>query len=193
MEAPNLVVLAGPNGAGKSTTAKKVVRDRLGIVHYVNADTLACGLSEFDSESMALKAGRIMLDHLHDLARQRLDFGFETTLAGKAFASWIGELKQQGYVFNLIFLWLPSADLAVSRVQDRVRRGGHSIPEETIRRRYERGMDNFFRLYEPLADFVQLLNNSNPEEPILVVEKRHGIITEVDERLWNQIKSTVVL
>ena len=106
-------MLAGPNGAGKSTTAKEAIRDRLGIVHYVNADTLARGVSEFDSESMAIKAGRIMLEHLHDLAKQRVDFAFETTLAGKAFASWIAELKQQGYIFHLIFLWLPSADMAV--------------------------------------------------------------------------------
>src|SRR4051794_14192279 len=99
MEALNLVVIAGPNGAGKSTTAQKTVHDRLGIVHYVNADTLARGLSAFASESMAIKAGRIMLEHLHDLAKERIDFGFETTLAGKAFAPWIKELKTKGYYF----------------------------------------------------------------------------------------------
>ena len=139
MDELNIVVLAGPNGAGKSTIAKKIVCDRLGILHYVNADTLARGLSQFDSESMALKAGRIMLDHLHELAQQRISFGFETTLAGKTYSRWLADCRKEGYLFHLVFLWLPSADMAIDRVKDRVLRGGHAIPEDTIRRRYKAG------------------------------------------------------
>jgi predicted ABC-type ATPase len=189
MDALNIVVLAGPNGAGKSTTAKKVVRDRLGIVHYVNADTLARGLSEFASETMAFKAARIMLEHLRDLARDKVDFALETTLSGKTYAPWIAELKKQGYLFNLIYLWLPSADMAVDRVKDRVRRGGHDIPEDTIRRRYEGGLQNFFRLYSPMADFFQFYNNSNPKRPRLIAEKNDIMLDVIDRRLWESVQA----
>jgi predicted ABC-type ATPase len=188
MDALNVVVLAGPNGAGKSTTAKKVIRDQLGIHHYVNADTLARGLSEFASENMAIKAGRIMLEHLHDLARQKVDFGFETTLSGKSYARMIDDWKKQGYIFHLIYLWLPSAEMALDRVKDRVRRGGHNIPEETVRRRYEAGLHNFFRIYAPMADFFKFFNNSNPKQPRLIAEKK-VIMNVKDARLWEQIQT----
>ena len=189
MDALNIVVLAGPNGAGKSTTAKKVVRDQLGILHYVNADTLARGLSEFASEDMAIKAGRIMLEHLHELARSKVDFGLETTLAGKSYARMIDDWKKQGYLFNLIFLWLPSAEMALSRVKDRVRRGGHNIPEDTVRRRYEAGLKNFFHLYEPMCDFFQFFDNSNPKRPRLIAEKRDRMIDVKDKCFWDAIQS----
>jgi predicted ABC-type ATPase len=189
MDVPNIVLLAGPNGAGKSTTAKNVIRDSLGIVHYVNADALARGLSEFAAESMAFKAARIMLEHLHDLARERVDFALETTLSGKTYAPWIGELKKQGFLFSLFFLWLPSADMAIDRVKDRVRRGGHDIPEETIRRRYEGGLKNFFRLYAPMADFFKFYNNSNPKRPRLIAEKNGTMLDVKERRQWESILS----
>lgn len=191
METPNVVVLGGPNGAGKSTIAKKAIRDGLGVLHYVNADTLGRGLSEFDSESMALKAGRIMLEHLKDLAKQRTDFAFETTLASKTFAPWIRTLKEAGYKFHLLYLWLPSPDMAVDRVSDRVQRGGHNIPEETIRRRYQRGLDNFFGLYAPMADFFRFFDNSNRDEPRIIAEKRDTILTVEDVPLWETIQKAV--
>ena len=139
MEHPNVVILAGPNGAGKSTLAQSLLMDTLGIHHYVNADTLAKGLSAFNFDEMALKAGKIMLEHLHDLAEERTNFAFETTLASRTFAPWIAELKKTGYRFHLFFVWVPSADVSISRVRKRVTLGGHGIPEETIRRRYQRG------------------------------------------------------
>src|SRR6185503_19809789 len=97
MEHPNVVILAGPNGAGKSTLAESLIQGTLGIRHYVNADTLARGLSAFNFDDMAIKAGKIMLQHLHDLAEERSNFAFETTLASRTFAPWIGELKKTGY------------------------------------------------------------------------------------------------
>ena len=160
-------------------------------MHYVNADTLARGLSEFASESMAFKAGRIMLEHPRDLARQKVDFAFETTLAGKTYAPWIGDLKKEGYLFNLIYLWLPSADMAIDRVKDRVRRGGHDIPEETIRSRYEGGLQNFFRLYEPMADSFRFYDNSDPKRPRLIARKVGKIVAVKAPALWATIQSRV--
>src|SRR5262245_44139846 len=135
MDQPNVIILAGPNGAGKSTISNSLIRQQFGCAHYVNADTIARGLSAFDVEAMALKAGRIMLQHLHDLAAAREDFAFETTLASKTFAPWIAELKTAGYQFHLMFLWLLSPEVAINRVRSRVAGGGHSIPEDTICRR----------------------------------------------------------
>lgn len=168
--APNVIVLAGPNGAGKSTIAQSLLLEELGIVHFVNADTLARGLSAFHPEEVAIKAGKVMLEHLHDLAGQRLDFAFETTLASRTFAPWIARLRGGGYVFRLYYVWLPSADVAIERVRERVRHGGHDVPSETIRRRYQRSLHNFFHLYRPLADSWQVYDNSVPGNPALIAE-----------------------
>src|SRR5262245_35222782 len=134
---PTVAIIAGPNGAGKSTIARKMLSPAAGVEHFVNADVIGQGLSAFRSEAMALKAGRIMLEHLHELADTRCTFAFETTLASRTFAPWVADLKGKGYLFRLLFLWLPSPELAMTRVRDRVRRGGHDIPEDTIRRRYD--------------------------------------------------------
>ncbi len=147
MERPNVVIMAGPNGAGKSTLSQSLLEGTLGIRHYVNADTLAKGLSAFNFDEMAIKAGKIMLEHLHDLAAERANFAFETTLASRTFAPWIANLKTTGYQFHLFFVWVPTAEVSIRRVSRRVNLGGHGIPVETIRRRYQRGLENFFRLY----------------------------------------------
>ncbi|MCE7961376.1 MAG: Zeta toxin family protein [Acidobacteria bacterium ACB1] len=153
---PNVVVIAGPNGAGKSTLAPHLLRDKLHILEYVNADTIAQGLSAFAAEAAALEAGRVMLHRLYELARRHEAFSFETTLATRSYAGWLPKLQAEGYYIHLIFLWLNSADLAVERVAERVREGGHDIPEQTIRRRFSRGLENFFELYRPTADSWQV-------------------------------------
>ena len=157
---PNLIVIAGPNGAGKSTAAPALLRGALGVTEFVNADVIAQGLSAFDPDRAALAAGRIMLRRLQDLARQGVNFAFETTLASRSFAPWIQELSRARYQFHLVFLWLPSANFAVQRVANRVRLGGHGVPEATIRRRYRAGLYNFFRLYQPLATTWSVFDNS---------------------------------
>jgi predicted ABC-type ATPase len=138
---PHVIVIAGPNGAGKSTTAPMLLKGTLGVTEFVNADVIAQGLSAFQPESAAFHAGRVMLERLHYLAKERVDFAFETTLASRSFAPWIAKLKQSGYTFHLVFLWLPSADFAVARVAERVRMGGHDVPEETIWRRDNKGIE----------------------------------------------------
>jgi predicted ABC-type ATPase len=164
-----LIIIAGPNGAGKSTLAPFLLRDTLGLMEYVNADTVALGLSAFQPETVAMEAGRIMLKRLRDLARQRADFAFETTLASRSYASWLRRLRQEGYNLHLLFLWLRSPDMAIERVKERVRLGGHDIPEAVIRRRYHRGICNFLDLYQPLAQGWSVYDNSL-REPVLMAE-----------------------
>src|SRR5262249_28783399 len=131
--APTVVILAGPNGAGKTTSARTLLAEKLQLLTFLNADVISQGLSRFNPESMAVEAGRIMLRRLHALAEQRASFAFETTLAGRSYVRWVRSLGKAGYKIHLVYLWLASADLAVARVAERVRLGGHGIAEVTIR------------------------------------------------------------
>lgn len=169
---PNVILLAGPNGAGKSTIAPELLRGKLAVAQYVNADTIAQGLAGFAPETAALEAGRIMLVRIRELAAQRVTFAFETTLASRSLAPWLRDLLAVGYRFHLVFLWLPDADMAVARVSDRVRLGGHDVPEETVRRRYRAGILNFWKLYRPLATTWRVYDNSMSDRMRLVASGR---------------------
>ena len=186
---PNVVVIAGPNGAGKSTLAPALLRDTLNIPEYVNADTIAEGLSAFAPEDASFDAGRVMLERLHELAEKKKDFAFETTLASRFYARWLCELKESsGYRVSLIFLWLREVDLAIARVDARVKLGGHSIPEDIIRRRFKRGRMNLFELYLPIADAWQIYNaGTEPASEIARYDSASG--EQIwDVELWKQIK-----
>lgn len=189
-DAPRVVIIAGPNGAGKSTSAPKLLRGPLGVDAFVNADVIARGLSEFQPESMALEAGRIMLDRIHKLADQRATFAFETTLASRSFAPWIRKLIATGYEFYLLYLWLPAPDFAIARVAQRVKTGGHHVPDDTVRRRHTAGMHNFFELYRPLATRWSWYNNSVPWERRLVASGIGDRNERVyDREAWSGIKA----
>jgi len=187
--APHIVVLAGPNGAGKSTTGPALLRDTFGITEFVNADTIAQGLSAFDPEGAAIDAARVMLGRMHELAEERADFAFETTLSSRTFASWLTDLRKAGYQVYVIFLWLPSENLAVERVLARVRMGGHDVPEDVVRRRYRAGLRNFLGLYRPLADSWLLYDNSHVSGPRLVAMGSRTRTTQIeDEAAWREIQ-----
>jgi predicted ABC-type ATPase len=180
---PQVIVVAGPNGAGKSTMAPSLLKDSLEIVEFVNADTIASGLSAFRPESVAIPAGRIMLARMRDLAAAGENFAFETTLASRGLAPWLRGLQQRGYRVHLMFLWLRTADLAVSRVMDRVRAGGHHVPEDEVRRRYQAGLRNLFKLYIPLADGWKVLDNSETGGPRVIATGRdsaHVVVSDAN-------------
>src|SRR3954447_23464825 len=143
---PEVVILGGPNGCGKTTSSQRLLADTLAVMTFVNADQIARGLAGFDPDSAAVEASRVMLERLRELARQRVSFAFETTLAARSYASLLRRWKQEGYRVSLHYFWVVSADLAVSRVALRVQSGGHHVPEATVRQRYQRSMRNFFSL-----------------------------------------------
>lgn len=187
-EHPHLIVIAGPNGAGKSTTAPSLLKGTLEVDEFVNADLISQGLSAFKPEMTAFQSGRIMLERLYYLAKKRVDFAFETTLASRTFAPWIKELKTAGYDFHMIFLYLPDEEFAVARVADRVSMGGHNVPEEIIRRRYTAGLQNFFNLYQPLADVWRFYDNSSASIPKLIASGHGKKCDSVkDIEIWNSI------
>ena len=185
---PQVIVI---NGAGKTTLAPFLLRDKLGLLEYVNADPIALGLSGFAPGGVAIEAGRVMLKRLNDLAKQRRNFAFETTLAARSYYRWIKGLRNAEYSFQLMFVWLRSADLAVARVQERVRSGGHFVPEEVIRRRYAGGLRNFWNLYQPLADAWSVYDNSaTPETRPIASGGTRATFTIRDEDSWKNFLMT---
>ncbi len=188
---PEIVIIAGPNGAGKSTLAPSLLRDTIDVDEFVNADTIALGLSAFQPESVAIEAGRIMLRRLHELADTRSSFAFETTLASRSYAPWIRDLRERGYSFHLFYLWLRSPNLAVERVRARVRLGGHDVPEAVVRRRYENGLRNLFELYLPLAESWRMYDNSDMNKPLVIaagIGASSPTIYQSD--MWDSIRSS---
>ena len=184
---PSLYIIGGANGSGKTTVSLSLLPNFLEVFEYVNADAIAVGLSPFNPESMAIQAGRLMLERLRNLADVGADFAFETTLAARTFVPFLQECKTKGYIINLIYFWLQNPDLAVARVARRVASGGHSIPENVIRRRYERGRKNLISLYLPLCDSWIVYDNSEPTDR-LVAECFMGFDPIIYEpEIWHQI------
>ena len=141
-EQPVVVVLGGINGSGKTTASQKLLADQFALMTFVNADMIAKSLSAFDPESVAAEAGAVMIERIRRLADDRADFAVETTLAGRTYISFLRRLRGEGYRVELYYFWLPSTDMAVRRVAERVASGGHNIPEATIRQRYGRSIRN---------------------------------------------------
>jgi len=186
-----VIVIAGPNAAWKTTLAPFLLRDKLGLLEYVNADPIALGLSGFDPGSVAFEAGRVMLRRLHVLAAQRRTFAFESTLAGRSYVYWIEQLRRDGYRFQLMFLWLRNADLAVQRVRERVRVGGHDVAEEIVRRRYSAGLKNFREFYQPLADAWAVYDNSQAEAALLIASGDRDVpLLKYDNWSWISFSGT---
>lgn len=182
---PHILIIAGPNGSGKSTCGPALLQNHFNISEFVNADTIATGLSAFNPEDVAIEASRIMLKRLKTLAIQKRSFAFETTLSSRTFAQWIKKEKAKGYHFTLLYFWLFSPNLAVERVAERVRLGGHTVPEETVRRRYVKSIKNFFSLYQSLADNWVIFDNSENNNPIKIAEG--NLLTNItiyEEQQW---------
>jgi len=162
-----VIIIAGPNGAGKTTFAREFLPNEAACPVFVNADLIAAGLAPFAPETAAVQAGRLMLAELGRHFRAGESFAFETTLSGRAYLRHIRQWQQAGYRVELIFLQLNHADEAVARVQQRVRQGGHDIPEAVIRRRFEAGLANFHQHYAPAVDAWALYNNAGEAPELL--------------------------
>ena len=158
-EQPTVYVIAGPNGAGKTTFATTFLPGFVNCREFVNADLIAAGLSPFDPDSQSVTAGRLMIQRIDELVHQRASFGFETTLAGRTHARRLAKMKAEyGYQVVLFFLWLQNDSVAISRVAERVKEGGHNIPTDVIIRRFHQGLRNFGNLYHQIADVWYILD-----------------------------------
>ena len=157
---PTIFIIAGPNGAGKTTFAMQFLPREGHCQRFINADLIARGLSPFDPEKVAIRAGKLMLEEIARQVASRSSFALETTLSGLGYARHIPQWRQAGYHVYLVFLSLPDADFAVERVRARVMQGGHDIPEDVIRRRFVSGLRNLRQVYAPLVNQWTLFDSS---------------------------------
>lgn len=182
-----LYVIAGCNGAGKTTASYTILPEILDCEEFVNADEIAKGLSPFRPDKAGIQAGRLMLQRIKSLITKGQDFAFETTLATKSYKHFVSDAQANGYSVTLIFFYLNSQDLAVKRVETRVKEGGHDIPEKVIRRRYENGLNNFFNIFKSIVDDWMFIENSG--EPYKLIAQK----TKTEEKIyihqiWNELK-----
>ncbi len=183
---PNVYIIAGPNGAGKTTFAREFLPNYADCPNFVNADLIAQGLSPFSPETAAFRAARLMLEEMEAFARQGDDFGFETTLSGRSHLNVIRGLRQRGYEVHVFYLWLPSVDLALSRVRERVSRGGHGVREVVVRRRFGRSISNFLVHYRRQADRWILFDSSAASLSIIASEE-HGELRIIETKRYNEL------
>ncbi len=162
-----VIIIAGPNGAGKTTFARVFLPQEAQCPRYINADLIAAGLSPFAPEAAAIRAGRLMLEEIALSVRHGESFAFETTLSGLSYLRHISQWRTLGYRISLYFLSLPSVEIAITRVAERVRQGGHDIPESVIRRRFAAGLHNFNQYYKARVDVWAEYDNSGTE-PVLL-------------------------
>lgn len=183
----NLYIISGCNGAGKTTASYTLLPTILECKEFVNADEIAKGLSPFQPETASFQAGRLMIEKINSLLEQGKDFALETTLSTKSYKSFVKKAQTKGYKITLLFFWLDSPDLAVLRVKTRVTEGGHNIPENVIRRRYENGLKNFFSIFQPIVNEWFFVNNS--ESPFTFIAQGTKSSTEVyQNEIWNTLK-----
>jgi predicted ABC-type ATPase len=185
---PVFVMLAGPNGAGKTTGALSILPQELRIVHFVNADLIARGLSPLEPALADFDAARMMLERMRELRKRQENFAIETTLASKSLVPFLRECKTTGYETRLIFVALDNPETAIRRVAIRVAKGGHDIPEETIRRRFYRGLRNFFDMYRQEIDHWTLLDNSGEHWKIVAVKDEQTGQRIFNDDIWHNLE-----
>jgi predicted ABC-type ATPase len=164
---PRCIVIAGPNGAGKTTFARRYLPNNARVIHFVNADLIAAGLSPLKPELASIAAARTVLAEIDRLAKARADFAFESTLSGLTYVRRLESWRRSGYRVEIVYLKLKSPQLALRRVAARVRQGGHDVPRADVLRRYARGLRNFEMIYRPMADSWAVYENSGEAPQLL--------------------------
>lgn len=188
MKLKTLYIIAGCNGAGKTTASITVLPEILQCKEFVNADEIAKGLSPFNPENVAIEAGRLMLQRIDTLVSGSESFAIETTLSTKSYSKLIEKAKSNGFQIQLLFFWLPTPEHAIERVAQRVKEGGHNIPIEVIRRRYQAGIENLFHIYMPIVDSWMLIENQSCPR-IIVADGSINTENVYNVELFNTIKN----
>lgn len=189
--AKNLYIISGCNGAGKTTASYTVLPEILNCREFVNADEIARGLSPFNPGSVAIEAGRLMLQRIEELLKRNETFSIETTLATRSYVNLVKQAQEQGYSVRLLFFWLSTPELAVKRVAERVSKGGHDIPQDIIRRRYVAGINNLFKLFMPIVNYWAIFDNSETPRKKVAIGGKDSQTEIVNIELYNNIKNYV--
>ncbi len=186
-KAAHCYIVAGPNGAGKTTFATKFLPLYANCRNFINPDLLARAYSPFDPDAGLVRAGRAVLERIAEFTAARTDFAFETTLAGRTYVPVLRALKRARFRVHMFYLWIPSPELALLRIHDRVQSGGHNVPERDVRRRFGRTLDNLFNLYRPWLDTLHFFNNSS-DTPRLIFSEDGGETTIHDAARWQELR-----
>lgn len=189
---PRLYIISGCNGAGKTTASYSLLPEMLNCTQFVNSDEFAKGLSPFNPEKASIQASRYMLMKIRYLLKRHQDFAVETTLATRTLLKTVRMAQEAGYTVTLMYFWLKSPELAVERVHARVEAGGHNIPEETIRRRYQVGIDYFFHYYAPVCERWILADNSQIPFRVIAEGTKDEVISIKDEATYSRIRNTAI-
>ncbi|MBQ3207267.1 MAG: zeta toxin family protein [Bacteroidales bacterium] len=189
---PRLYIISGCNGAGKTTASYSLLPEMLNCTQFVNSDEFAKGLSPFNPEKASIQASRYMLMKIRYLLKRYQDFAVETTLATRTLLKTVRMAQDAGYTVTLMYFWLKSPELAVERVHARVEAGGHNIPEETIRRRYQVGIDYFFHYYAPVCERWILADNSQIPFRVIAEGTKDEVISIKDEATYSRIRNTAI-
>ena len=187
-----LYIIAGCNGAGKTTASYSLLPEMLNCTQFVNSDEFAKGLSPFHPEKASIQASRYMLMKFKYLLERQQDFAIETTLATRTLLKMAQKAQKAGYTVTLLYFWLNSPELAVERVRARVEAGGHDIPEETIRRRYQVGIDYFFHYYAPMCERWILADNSQIPFRVIAQGTKDEVISINDEATYTKIRNMAI-
>ena len=190
-DSPIIYAIGGPNGAGKTTFAREFL-PAVGIEPFLNADSLAAGLSPLRPEAMAVTAARLLLNRWREMVAVRKSFAVESTFSGRTYATMLREAKALGYQVHVSYLWLPSANTSSRRVRNRVRQGGHNVPQPDIQRRYLPSVRNFFELYLPLAD-VTILYRAGVGPPQKVARWSGTAIEIIQPEIYARIRQQASL
>ncbi len=173
---PHVYIIGGPNGSGKTTFANEYFEGARPPVKFLNADVIASAISPRRPELKAIQAGKLLLEQVEEYSDQKIDFAFESTLAGTNYVARIKQMKTAGYAVHLFFLWIPDVKLSIERVKNRVLLGGHDIPEDVIKRRFHKGLANFFNVYSKVTDEWVLFDNSE-QKPRAIAKQTDGILS----------------
>lgn len=187
-----LYIISGCNGAGKTTASYSLLPEMLNCTQFVNSDEFAKGLSPFHPEKASIQASRYMLMKFKYLLERQQDFAIETTLATRTLLKMAQKAQRAGYTVTLLYFWLNSPELAVERVRARVEAGGHDIPEETIRRRYQVGIDYFFHYYAPMCERWILADNSQIPFRVIAQGTKDEVISINDEATYTKIRNMAI-
>ena len=191
MTTKNLYIISGCNGAGKTTASYTVLPEILDCREFVNADEIARGLSPFNPASVAIEAGKLMLQRIEDLLAKDETFSIETTLATRSYVNLVKRAQEKDYRVCLLFFWLNSPELAMKRVAERVSKGGHDIPQDTIKRRYAAGINNLFKLFMPIVDYWAIFDNSETPRKNIAVGGKSSDVEIFYSALYENILSYV--